>query len=48
MASMNSTATGRSTSCSGVCTPNRLTIGPNGTIEKARKAGMTMMTGASR
>ena len=50
IASTNSTATGMSVSCSGV---SRLlngtsTTGPKGITENVTKAGITMITGASR
>ena len=48
MASTSSTATGRSVSWSGVCTPKMDTSGPNGMIAKLMNAGMTAMAGASQ
>ncbi len=46
MARMNSTATGRSVSCSGVWTPKIETSGPIGITPKARNAGAVAMIGA--
>src|SRR3954467_3801150 len=43
-----STPMGASVSCSGVRWPNRLTVGPRGMTEKARKAGGAAMTGARK
>ena len=48
MASTSSTATGRSVSWSGVCTPKMDTSGPNGMIAKLMNAGITAMAGASQ
>ncbi len=45
---MNSTATGRSVTCSGVQWPNTETCGPNGMNAKAVIAGIVEMAGAMR
>ena len=47
-ASTTSTPTGRSTSCSTVCSPKIVTSPPNGITENATNAGMSEMTGAMK
>src|SRR5438552_225962 len=47
-ASTSSTATGRSVSCNGVCSPNTDTVGPNGITENAVNAQTAEITGAKK
>ena len=47
-ASTMSTPMGASVSCSGVCSPKMLTVGPSGMTENARNAGIVAMTGARK
>ena len=48
IASMNSTATGMSVSCSGVSLPKKIDPGPSGMTAKVMKAGTVAMIGARR
>ena len=42
------TPIGASVSCSGVRSPNMLTVGPSGITENATNAGIVAMTGARK